>query len=146
MANLLHQKYGERIFQVGLHGPQMSPSVIDKAYKGREPVLSTLIERIMSAGGGRAAGFDVVGSPFANIRDSLSYYYHWQPGVAFADISRGYIYLKPVKDLSPCGWMKNFISDEMFERSRPYYEYAYGRKFQNAREVDEFLSSGLKTL
>jgi hypothetical protein len=146
MANLLYQKYRERIFQIGLHGPQMLPSVIDKTYKGGEPVLSGLIEKIMAAAGGRALGFDVVGSPFANIRDSLSYYYHWQPKVAFADINRGYIFMKPVKELSPCGWMKGFISDEMFERSRSYYEYAYGRKFQNAREVDEFLSSGLKTL
>jgi hypothetical protein len=34
----------------------------------------------------------------------------------------------------------------MFEKSKAYYEYAYGRKFQNAREVDEFLAAGLKTL
>jgi hypothetical protein len=143
---VLRQKYGDKVFQVALHGPQMSPQVIDKTYKGAEPVLSDLVERIMAAHGNTPVGFDTAGSPFANIRDSLSYYYHWQPRVTFADVNEGFIFLKPVKALAPCSWMKGFISDEMFEKSKAYYEYAYGRKFQNAREVDEFLAAGLKTL
>jgi hypothetical protein len=145
-GRVLREKYGERVFQVALHGPQMSPQVIDKTYQGAEPVLSDLVERIMAVHGGAPVGFDSTGSPFANIRDSLSYYYHWQPKVTFADLSEGFVFLKPVKALTPCSWMKGFISDEMFEKSKAYYEYAYGRKFQNAKEVDEFLSTGLKTL
>ena len=61
-------------------------------------------------------------------------------------LPEGFVFLKPVKELSPCSWMKGFISDEMFEKSKAYYEFAYGRKFKDAKEVDEFLSSGLKTL
>jgi len=145
-GRVLRQKYGEKVFQIALHGPQMSPQVIDKTYQGGEPVLSDLIERIMAARGNRPVGFDSTGSPFANIRDSLSYYFHWQPRMTFADIYEGFVFLKPVKELSPCSWMKGFISDEMFEKSKAYYEFAYGRKFKDAKEVDEFLSSGLKTL
>jgi hypothetical protein len=146
MANLLYQKYREKISQIGLHGPQMSPSQIDKTYKGEEPILSDLIEKIMAADGNKAVGFDVDNSPFANIRDSMSYYFHWQPKVRFADLSRGFIFLKPYKALSPCGWMDEFISDEMFEKSKAFYEFSYGRKFQNSREINEFFQSGLKTL
>jgi hypothetical protein len=146
MGYLLRQKYGEKVFQVALHGPQMSPKVIDKSYQGAEPVMSDLIERIMAAHGNKPVGFDTAGSPFANIRDSLSYYYHWQPRVTFANLNEGFVFLSPVKRLTPCTWMKGFISDEMFEKSKVYYEFAYGQTFQNSREVDEFLASGLKTL
>ena len=143
---ILRQKYGDKVFQVALHGPQMSPTVVDKTYQGAEPVMSDLVERIMAAHGNVPVGFDVTGSPFANIRDSLSYYYHWQPQVTFANLNEGFVFVKPIKELAPCSWMKGFISDEMFEKSKTYYEFAYGRKFQNSREVDEFLASGLKTL
>ena len=145
-GRVLRQKYGEKVFQIALHGPQTAPQVLDKTYNGPEPVLTDLVERIMAARGNRPVGFDSTGSPFANIRDSLSYYFRWQPAVTFADVYEGYVFLKPVKELAPCSWMKGFISDEMFEKSKTYYEFAYGRKFQNAKEVDEFLSSGLKTL
>ena len=66
--------------------------------------------------------------------------------MTFADIYEGFVFLKPVKELSPCSWMKGFISDEMFEKSKAYYEFAYGRKFKDAKEVDEFLSSGRRRL
>jgi hypothetical protein len=42
--------------------------------------------------------------------------------------------------------MDNFISEEMFKKSKNFYEFSYGRKFQNSREVNEFFQSGLKTL
>jgi len=146
MGNILYQKYGEKIFQIGLHGPYQSPAQIDKTYKGEGPLWSDLIEKIMVARGNRPVGFDVVGSPFAVVRDSRSYYFHWQPKVTFADLNRGFIFLKPVKALEPCSWMKDFVSDEMFEKSRDFYEFSYGRKFKDSREVNEFFESGLKTL
>jgi hypothetical protein len=143
MANLLYQKYGEKIRQIGLHGPHSSPSIIDKTYKGGDPVFSDVIEKIMAVRGGKPVGFDVVGSPFAPLRDERSYYFHWQPKVTFADISRGFIFLMPVKELSPCSWMDHFISDAMFQKSRVYYEWAYKRKFRDSAEVNEFFRKGL---
>ncbi len=143
MANLLYQKYLDKIFQVGLHGEHSSPSVIDKNYKGRGPIFVDLIEKITASRENKPVGFDVAGSPFANIRDRQSYYFHWQPKVRFSDLSQGFVFLKPLKGLSPCTWMDNFISDEMFEKSKTFYEFTYKRKFANSREVNEFFKKGL---
>ena len=94
MGKILSGKYGDKIFQIGLHGAHNPPSVIDKTDKGAEPVFSGLIETIMAARGGKPVGFDVVGSPFAGIRDSRSYYFHWQPEMSFVNICRGYVFLE----------------------------------------------------
>lgn len=100
----------------------------------------------MASGGNRPVGFDVFGSPFGGIRDDRSYYFHWQPDMSFENICRGFVYLAPAKELKPCSWMKNFVSDEMFEKCRDFYEFSYGRKFNDVREVNEFFESGMKTL
>ena len=146
MGKILYGKYGDKIFQIGLHGPHNPPSAIDKTDKGAEPVISGLMEKIIAARGDKPVGFNVVGSPFAGIRDSRSYYFHWQPEMSFVNICRGFVFLKPVKSLEPCSWMKNFISEEMLERSGDFYEFSYGRRFKNSREANEFFESGLKTL
>ena len=43
--------------------------------------------------------------------------------MSFVNICRGYVFWKPVQALEPCSWMKNFISDEMLERSGDFYEF-----------------------
>jgi uncharacterized iron-regulated protein len=142
MSAILYGKYGDKIFQIAAHGEEMSPSVVDKDYKGAGPILPSLVEKIMNARGNTSVGFDVAGSPFANLRDSESYYFRWQPKVTFADISEGFIFLKPMSSLAGCAWVDGFISDEMFKKSKAYYETTYQRKFNNAKEVDDFLKAG----
>jgi hypothetical protein len=142
MGVLLYQKYGEKVFQIGLHLKHDPSMIMREGDKGGNPVFTSVLERIMAVHGNKPVGFDVPGSPFADLRDSRSYYFYWEPKVTFADLSRGYIFLKPFKALSPCSWMKNFISDKMFEKSKTYYEYAYKRKFKNSKEVNEFFALG----
>ncbi len=143
---VLHEKYGDKVYQVGLHGPYLSPAQIDKTYKGPEPVIVDLIEKIMAAHGGKPVGFEVAGSPFEGLRDEHAYYFHWQPKVKFGDLCQAFVFLKPVKQLSPCTWVDDYISDEMFEKSRTFYESSYGRKFANAKEVNDFFKAGLGSL
>jgi hypothetical protein len=142
MANILYQKYGDKVFQIAVHGPHSSPALIDSSYKGEEPVFANLMEAIQAAHGNKPVGFDVVGSPFADIRDARSYYFHWQPKVRFADICTGFIFLKPYKGLAPCTWMDDYVTDEMFEKSKAFYEHSYSKKFLNSKEVNEFFKSG----
>jgi hypothetical protein len=142
-TRILYEKYGDKIYQIGLHGPYMSPGQIDKTYKGPEPVIVDLIEKIMAAHDDKPVGFEVVSSPFDGLRDEAAYYFHWQPKVKFGDLCQAFIFLKPIKQLSPCTWMENYISDEMFEKSKTYYESSYGRKFASAKEVNDFFKAGL---
>lgn len=139
MGKLLYQKYRERIFQIVLYHSHPSPDSIYKGYKGEKPVFNTFIENIMSKRNNEPVGFDVLSSPFAQLRDSNSYYFHFQPLVTFSDICRGFIFLKPLNELSKCTRIDNFISDEMFEKYKAYYEARFNRTFKNAREVNEFL-------
>jgi hypothetical protein len=142
MGVLLYKKYGDKVCQVGYHLKHEAPMKLREGDKGGEALLTSFIEKIMAARGNKPAGFDVPGSPFAGLRDNYNYYFYWEPDVRLEDLYRGYIFLKPQKDLTRCGWLPDFITDEMFEKSKAYYEYAFKRTFKNAREVDAFLASG----
>jgi len=138
MANLLYQEYNDRIFQIDFHRRHDSPKLIFTDYTGKEPVIIELIEDIMADMGNKPIGFDVFNSPFANIRDSRSYYFHFQPSVKMSDLYRGYIFLVPFKNISLCQWLDNYISGEMLEKNRLYYETRFKKKFRNAKEINDF--------
>ncbi|MCX5782899.1 MAG: hypothetical protein NTW04_00395, partial [Elusimicrobia bacterium] len=144
MANILYRKYGERIFQIALHIKHLSPKEVFPAYEGAEPAIIDFIESIMALGGNKPVGFDVFTSPFANLKDKGSYYFYFQPWVKFSDISRGYIFLKPLKELTPCAAMDNFVTDKMFKKYRAFYEKAYNRKFANVAEVNAAMKAEYK--
>jgi len=139
MTMLLNQRYGDRIFQIDFHRFHDSPELIFKKYQGGKAVFSDLMEKIMAARGNKPVGFDVSSSPFANVRDNQSYYFHFQPNVRFADLCQGFIYLKPSEEIAQCQKIENFVSDAMFEKYKSYYETRFNKKFNNAKEVNEFL-------
>ena len=143
LGNILFQRYQNRIFQISFHGiikdAYDSPAGIFKEYKGEKPVLSSLIEKIMAERGNKPVGFDIFSSPFANVRDSRSYLFHFQPNVRFSDVTQGYIFINPWDKISSCQKIENFVSDEMFKKYKLYFEAIYKRNFKNAREVSELL-------
>jgi len=143
MANILYQQHGEKIFQIIVHSSHFTPNmgIRNYDYKGNEPVIIDLIEKIMSERANKPVGFDVVDSPFGLLRDSQSYYFHFQPSVKMSDISRGYIFLKPLQDISFSTWLDGFISEELYENSMPYRQYynkLYSTKWKNAEEIDNW--------
>jgi hypothetical protein len=140
MTMILNQRYGDKIFQIDFHRRHDSPEIIFKKYKGEKPVFSDLLERIMASRGDKPVGFDVLFSPFANVRDSRSYYFHFQPRVAFSDLCQGFIFLKPLAKISRSVRIKDFVSEAMFQKYKPYFEARFNRRFGSAREVNDFLS------
>ena len=143
MTNILYQKCKEKIFQICLHISENPVAEFIKAntgkeYQGGKPIIMALIEEIMAKGGNKPEEFDVFSSSFANLRDSKSFYFHFQPSVKLSDICRGYIFLKPFKKLSGCTWTENFMTQEMLEKKRFYYETVNNRKFSSAKELNEF--------
>lgn len=117
----LHEKYGERIFQVCMHQHQFSPEVfMDENYAG--PIVQSdligLLERIFELNGNRPVGFDVQGSPFGNLRDEKIFYFAFQKYVLFSDIAQGYVFLKPLSELSKVSWIPGFIDDSNFEKAK----------------------------
>jgi len=119
LGGILSQKYGDRVFQVCLHQWHFSPELFSGGQPIPRPVLGGLVEKVLAANGGQPVGFDVEGSPFANLRDRKSCYFAYQDGVVLADVAQGYVFIKPVKELtSGCTWVKGFIVESNFEKAR----------------------------
>jgi hypothetical protein len=101
------------------------------------------IEEIMSLRRNGPVGFDVFSSPFASLRDNDSYYFYFQPDVKFADLNQGYLYIKPYEELASCSWIENFISDELYEKHKLYFESAFSKKLSSAMEVNNYFKGFL---
>ncbi len=93
MGNLLHRRYGERVFLITLHRP---------LWCGAEPWSYCLPAEgridCAAAANGTPVGFDLAGSPLAG--DPLgtdSYYAHGYPSLRMIDFSDGWIWTRPVE-------------------------------------------------
>ena len=108
----LREKYGDRVFQICLHlaHSQSGPD--------RPSPLIRLVETLMKENGNRPLGFDVEGSPSAQLRDGDSPFFSHLPNLVLADIAQGYVFLKPLKSLSKVTWIRGFIDESNFERAR----------------------------
>jgi uncharacterized RDD family membrane protein YckC len=131
MGFLLHQKYGDDVFQILLH---------DGHYKSLEGAIRSFIEHIAHHRQDRAVGFDVVGSPFALLRDSNALFFRHQPGVCYSDLTSGYVFLKPIQQQESCDWLEGYISEDMFVNNKPYYEALCGRKLRSTEEANRCAS------
>lgn len=118
MAKVLHDKYGDRVFQAAPDWGEFA--VLQKAM---EPL------------GQKAVGFDLYSSPFANV------VYSEMGGVdrRMATVARGYVYFGACQQLHGNTPIKGFITDEMYKQHKAYYELDFGVKFATAREFDEHL-------
>ncbi|NUM62873.1 MAG: hypothetical protein HUU44_12150, partial [Ignavibacteriaceae bacterium] len=63
------------------------------------------------------------------------------PKVCFGDIASGYLYLVPFDSLSKCRFIKDFVTQKMFIKEKPFYEALVGKSFSNADEVNQFFMS-----
>lgn len=118
MAKVLHEKYGDRVFQVAADWGQF-----------------TVLEKAMEPHQHRAVGFDLYASPFANITNAE------MGGIErrMANLARGYVYFGACRQLHGNTPIKGFVTEEMYRKHRTYYEVDFGVKFDTAREFDEYL-------
>jgi len=147
MGFMLHQKHGEKLFQIVLHRSFFSLKLLNPAYSGPAPVLTDFLERIMRRRAHAPVGFDVESSPFARLRDSACWDYHGDRRLSFADLATGYIYLVDVAGLKKCEWMPGYISQEMFVANKPFYQSfgrAFGASVESARDINEVFARAYK--
>ena len=119
MGSLLYKKFGDRIFQVGL-GPNILP----------------VIEEVMELKSHKPIGFDLYKSPFGNIKAPKDWYD--APGVPFSKLARGYVYLSSRAYLHKNTPIVGFVTREMFEKYKEYYEIDLGQSFNSAEELDKY--------
>lgn len=119
---ILYEKYGDKIFQICLHLWHAGFEMLTGGKGEPDPILIDFVEQMLEKAGNKAAGFDIQNSPFANLRDKQSYYFHFQKDVVFSDIARGYVFLKPLEDLRKITWVRGFIDESNFERAKKVAE------------------------
>jgi hypothetical protein len=119
MAQVLHRKYAERLFQVtgdwGVFG---------------------VVQKAMAPLGHRAVGFDMYASPFASIlsTDVATTY------LPMSVRARGYVYFGNCQQLHRNTSLRGFVTEATFEKHRHYFEVDFNREFKSAQEVDDYLA------
>jgi len=125
MGCLLYARYGDRIGSIIMHHDYHSPRI------------ASLLERALAGGGRESVGFDLANSPLEGLRDTEPSYYQYQPLACFSDVAQGYILLRPASSLTPCLWMKDYVSAEMFGRHRPFYGFICEQSVHSPAQVNQ---------
>ena len=125
MGYMLHQRHGDRVYQILLYHSQL----------GR--IFPACWEEVMAGREDAPVGFDVVGSPFENLRSGFEF----QVSVLFADVTPGVVFLANGSTLEPSDRIDDFITPEMFLRHKPFYEARAGRSLRNAGDANRHVSN-----
>jgi hypothetical protein len=112
-GNLIHAKYPKKVFSILLHKPFYN-------YPNKKPLLISpangKIEQIMSLLSNQPMGFDLMNTPLGNLPDS-SYYSMGYPNFKLSDFYDGYIFLKPIKQLSSCTIDTLFLNEANWQEA-----------------------------
>ena len=112
-GNLIYAKYPKKVFSILLHKPFYN-------YPNKKPLLISpangKIEQIMSLLSNQPMGFDLMNTPLGNLPDS-SYYSMGYPNFKLSDFYDGYIFLKPIKQLSSCTIDTLFLNEANWQEA-----------------------------
>ena len=112
-GNLIYAKYPKKVFSILLHKPFYN-------YPNKKPMLISpangKIEQIMSLLYNQPMGFDLMNTPLGNLPDS-SYYSMGYPNFKLSDFYDGYIFLKPIKQLSSCTIDTLFLNEANWQEA-----------------------------
>lgn len=115
-GHILHEKFGNRVFHVAMHRKHgLADAQGNNTDAKTQGTLVEFLEAIFSLNNNDPVGFDVYGSPFANLRDDSSNYCAYQKYVTFSDIARGYVFLMPISELTKVTWADGFVDESNFE-------------------------------
>jgi uncharacterized RDD family membrane protein YckC len=135
MGFLLHQRHGDRVFQIRLHGMDIPMALVDRTYEGPDPMMAEFLESVMQMRENEPVGFDVAASPLAMLRDEGSFEFHFDARLGFVDVAAGYVFLAPWRDLGTCEWLEGYISPEMFVPRR-----RAGVEIHDAQDANELFA------
>lgn len=126
-ANLLHEKYGDKVFQVRPYSVLAYP---------------LFVEDIMEKLDNKQVGFNISSSPFRFVLLPSWMVLRTIPGnslISMDKTSQGFVYLCSGTKQHANTPIKGFVTDEMFRKYHEFYEIDFKRKFKDAREFDLYL-------
>ena len=135
LGKVLSDRLPDRVFQIVLHFE----------FPVREPPssLTRLVEELAAVHDGQAIGFDVVGSPLADLRDLRSAYWKVDPSMTLGSLIEGYVFLAPLADLHEVTWIDDYVTEQRFEEARAVAEkvgWAEPGTCNDARALNEVLA------
>lgn len=112
-GNIIYDKYPTKVFSILLHKPFFN-------YPNKKPLLISPangeIEKIMNILSNQPIGFDLNNTPLGQLSDS-SYYSMGYSSFKLSDLYDGYIFLKPIKNLSSCTIDTLFLNDTNWQQA-----------------------------
>ena len=113
LGSYVYLKVANRAFTVFLHAPWQSTETSPSHLREGPPVGGE-IDAVLASFKDRRVGFDVVGSPFGQLRDPNTYYALGHDDFKLEDFCDGYIYQKPFKDYEGVTTDPLFITEKNF--------------------------------
>ena len=149
-GNHVHAELGERVATVYLHAPWVGPDGYGSSF--RHPA-DGVIDALMLEEGPRPVGFDVVGSPFGEIRIADAVYRHGYEDFRLKDFCDGWIYTRPISQYVGVTPIPDWIKEDNLARARsqspdPRYREASSEEFNasiaEAARIDRRWGSKLR--
>ena len=116
MGRMLHLRLGPRVFSISLHYGWSPARSTDKWQRP----ANGMIDSTMALLGTHFApvGFDVVGSPFGLLTDSVAVYHVGYPDFRLRDFCDGYIFQRPFCEYEVDHFVEDFINPANFAEFR----------------------------
>jgi hypothetical protein len=111
MGYYLHQEYGNRIFQICLHH---NFDIGNSVQSTNDFYIPTFIDEIYYSNNKKPMGFDIIGSPFENLKDNISN----DSQTVFGKITEGYIVLKSLSEIKQTSFISDFVDSSNFEKAK----------------------------
>jgi uncharacterized RDD family membrane protein YckC len=134
MGAMLHGRYGDQVGTILLHGDYLFPTI------------AKLIEKCSSNAEKSRAGFDITGSPLAEVTEHYAQHVRTKVDLPFKSFFSGYIVLAPLDQIEACDWWDGYISPRMFGLYKPFYEMLCRRKLKDHKEANQYMQQGIQRL
>ncbi len=137
MGNLVYDAIGDRCMTIFLHSPWPAYNDFNSSVRPVEGVIDALIPTLDSQY--QRVGFDVVGSPFAELPGENSYWTLGYPNFTLEDYCDGYIYQMPLGEYEGVNVIDGFINES--NRLEAIAQSANPRTKDSSRSVAELMES-----
>jgi uncharacterized RDD family membrane protein YckC len=134
MGSMLHGRYGDQVGAILLHGDYFFPTIAE------------LVEKCSGDAETNRVGFDITGSPLAEVGDNSVLHIRSKVDLPFKAYFSGYILLAPLDQIEACDWWDGYISPRMLGLYKPFYEMLCQRKLKDHREANRYMQQGIQNL
>lgn len=138
LGNRLYKKYPTRVFSIMLH--QAFSANRNGNFEWVSPANGN-IEMLMKENNFAPVGFDLIKSPIGKLTDSSNYSVGYED-FTMEQLFDGYIFLKPLNELSGCTVIKDFVNESNIEEAlRNFPDPDWHADIKSLEDVKTFIEN-----